>query len=323
MYNNDSKNILDTKSWPWNFTSDDVNQDENKQLPKITIVTPSYNQADFLEETILSIINQKYPNLEYIIIDGGSTDNSVEIIKKYEKHIDYWVSEKDYGQSHALNKGFSRATGDILNWINSDDVLCENALKTIADAYLKRTSDNIVIVGNGYDMNGDSKIIGNRMVYNCDNKAENNFIKFIGNPTQQSIFFSKKIYQEAGGINPMIRYPMDIDLYYKFGYFKPEVIIIKEFLSAFRKHDQSKTISQDYKMLIEKLNLMKYLSFYDNNKMHYKNNISSYITSFSFRGISFYEKIKLLVIFVLNTNFNMKTKYKYRIVFEKIFLNKI
>ncbi len=104
-------------------------------FPRITIVTPSYNQGQYIEETILSVINQDYPNLEYIIIDGGSSDNTVEIIKKYSDRITYWISEKDNGQAHAINKGFRKATGDILNWLNSDDQLQPGALKIIAQRF--------------------------------------------------------------------------------------------------------------------------------------------------------------------------------------------
>jgi glycosyltransferase involved in cell wall biosynthesis len=98
-------------------------------------VTPSYNQARFLEQTILSVLNQGYPNLEYIIMDGGSTDSSVEIIKNYEKWLTYWVSEPDRGQSHAINKGFSKASGEIYTWLNSDDYLLKDALRNVAVAY--------------------------------------------------------------------------------------------------------------------------------------------------------------------------------------------
>ena len=100
-----------------------------KNLPKISIVTPSFNQAQFIEETILSVLNQNYPNLEYIIIDGGSTDGSVDIIKKYADKIAYWVSEKDSGMYDAINKGFGKSTGEILAWINSDDIFFDNKRK--------------------------------------------------------------------------------------------------------------------------------------------------------------------------------------------------
>ena len=107
-------------------------------LPRITIVTISYNQAEFLEETLRSVIEQDYPNLEYIVIDGGSTDGSVEIIRKYSDEIDYWISEPDSGQSAAINKGFARATGELGTWINSDDVLIPGALQRIGKAWGNR-----------------------------------------------------------------------------------------------------------------------------------------------------------------------------------------
>lgn len=103
-----------------------------KNLPKISVVTPSFNQAEFLEATIQSVVGQEYPNLEYIIIDGGSTDGSLEIIKKYERHLHFWCSEPDAGQYDAINKGFSHSTGEIMAWLNSDDMYCSWALRTVA-----------------------------------------------------------------------------------------------------------------------------------------------------------------------------------------------
>src|ERR1035437_4219419 len=104
-------------------------------LPKISIVTPSFNQGQFINETITSVLNQNYPNLEYIIIDGGSTDNSVEIIKKYQEYLKYWVSEPDNGQAHAINKGLKLCKGDIFNWLNADDYLENGILFKIAEVF--------------------------------------------------------------------------------------------------------------------------------------------------------------------------------------------
>ena len=100
----------------------------SSNLPKVSIITPSFNQGQFLEASIRSVLEQDYPNIEYIVVDGGSRDDSVEIIKKYQKHLAWWVSEKDKGHADALNKGFSRATGEILAWLNSDDIYFPGAV---------------------------------------------------------------------------------------------------------------------------------------------------------------------------------------------------
>jgi len=112
-----------------------------EKFPKISVVTVNYNKGNFIEETILSVINQNYPNLEYIIIDGASTDNSIEIIKKYEKHLAYFISEPDSGMTEALIKGFNKATGEILAWLNSDDTYLPGTLEFVGKHYLKTHFD--------------------------------------------------------------------------------------------------------------------------------------------------------------------------------------
>lgn len=115
-------------------------------LPAISIVTPSYNQGDFLEEAICSVLSQNYPRLQYMVIDGGSTDCSRDVISRYSSKLDYWISEKDRRQSDALRKGFSRATGDLLGWLNSDDILYPGALRRVGEAY--EASAACIIAGN-------------------------------------------------------------------------------------------------------------------------------------------------------------------------------
>ena len=119
-----------------------LNNDLN--YSKISIVTPSYNQSQFLERTILSVLNQNYPNLEYLIIDGGSTDGSVEIIRKYEKYLAYWVSEKDNGQADAINRGFQKSTGKILAWLNSDDIYLPGTLLKVSETFNKNPEVDLI-----------------------------------------------------------------------------------------------------------------------------------------------------------------------------------
>ena len=116
--------------------------------PRISIVTPSMNQGAFLEATILSVLGQGYPNLEYFIIDGGSIDNSIDVIKKYQDKLTFWCSEKDNGQSQAINKGFLKATGEILAWINSDDILMPQSLFLMAHYYSSSEGEDALFFGN-------------------------------------------------------------------------------------------------------------------------------------------------------------------------------
>ena len=125
-------------------------------FPKISIVIPSYNQGQFLEETILSVINQQYPNLELFVVDGASDDNSVEVIKKYEQHLTWWESEKDKGQSDAINKGFAKATGEIISWLCSDDLYMPGALKKVATLF-QQQNDGVGLIYGGVTLFRDNK----------------------------------------------------------------------------------------------------------------------------------------------------------------------
>ncbi len=209
---------------------------KENQYPKITIVTPSYNQAEFLERTILSVINQAYPNLEYIIIDGGSTDNSVEIIKKYESHLSYWISEPDNGQSHAINKGFNRATGVLLNWLNSDDVLYAGALKIMAHYYSEQP-DKHVFYGDRIIVDRNDNILGINEGASFKLWESKLYLKI----PQETTFFTKEIYEKVGGLNNDLHYTMDADLWCRF--FKyTSFVHIPFFIGAYREHDLSKSV---------------------------------------------------------------------------------
>lgn len=215
--------------------------------PKISIVTPSFNQGRFIEKTILSVIEQDYPNLEYIIIDGGSTDESVEIIKKYEKHLAYWVSEPDRGQSHAINKGFELATGEIFGWLNSDDWYHDGALKAVSDAFASNP-DAGAVVGSGdmVDENGES--IRFKEAFDVSREELYNWhYNFFWQP---SCFFTRNAWEESGRLDENIHYAMDLDLWFRisshFRFAKTSA-----FLSSSQQHTEAKTTAFDYLLAVD------------------------------------------------------------------------
>jgi glycosyltransferase involved in cell wall biosynthesis len=205
-------------------------------LPKISVITPSYNQGQFLERTILSILNQNYPNVEYIIIDGGSTDNSVEIIKKYETHIAYWVSEKDRGQTDAINKGMRKATGDIVCWINSDDILLPGALQIVA-RYFNKHPDIEFLNGLTVRIDKNDKILGIGHILN--NKWFHK--RGIYNISQQGMFWKKCIFDKVGELDETFHYAMDTEWIIRLYENKIKMARINKPLGAIRIHESTKT----------------------------------------------------------------------------------
>lgn len=209
------------------------------KYPKISIVTPSYNQGQFLEETIQSVIGQMYPNLEYIIIDGGSTDNSVEIIKKYEQHISYWVSEPDQGQSHAINKGFRKATGDILAWINSDDYYLPGTLKFIA-SQLKNVKTKTILFGNAMHMyHGTERVFGSNV---SKNFCEMDF-RIHDTIIQPSSFWNRSVLEEVGFLNEDMHYTFDWEWFIRAQSSSVQFKSVNNYLSVYRITGENKTVT--------------------------------------------------------------------------------
>jgi len=208
--------------------------------PSISIVTPSFNQAKFLEHAIQSVLCQKYPHLEYIIIDGGSTDGSVDIIKKYENELTYWISEKDNGQTHALNKGFRKATGEIVAWLNSDDIYPPNTFHLVSKEFVKDSKLDIVY-GNKAIINEEGVTLDvlkyTRVLYPM--------LIAIGSVLPQpSAFWRRNIFERVGYLDESLHFVMDREFMCRAAFIGRSKHI-RRVTCLFRHHEnqKSKTIS--------------------------------------------------------------------------------
>jgi hypothetical protein len=239
----------DKTGWPWTEESSQLPalMPDGAEWPKISIVTPNYNYGHFIEETIRSVLLQGYPNLEYIIIDGESTDNSLEIIKKYEKWLSCWISEKDRGQTNAINKGISRSNGIIFNWINSDDILNEDALSTVAKLYIQDKFD--LLLGGAVSLNIDE----NNRIKDIHSKTPANSITYwdvierTSHIDQPSVFLNCGLLKSLGSLRENLHYVMDYEFYLRMllkASTPPNVVTVNQILSTSKLHVDTKTARQ-------------------------------------------------------------------------------
>lgn len=214
--------------------------------PKVSIITPSYNQGEYLEETILSVLNQTYGNIEYIVIDGGSTDNSVDIIRKYEERITFWCSEKDKGQADAINKGLKRATGDMVCWINSDDVLYPNFVEKFVNYFVAHPDVDFLYgdVEQGADMQHATMRRGEVIDYPT-------MLRTLRVPMpQQATMWRKSVMDKIGYLDPQWHVLLDREYFMRIAQhcvieYLPGVV------AFFRNHENAKSIAEWHKWMPE------------------------------------------------------------------------
>ena len=217
---------------------------------KVTIITPSYNQGDYIERTILSVLNQSYKAIEYIIFDSCSTDNTMNIVNKYKDKLKVFV-EKDKGQTDAINKGFRMASGDIIGWINSDDELLPDCVEKVVNAF--KSNENIGIVyGDTILIDQNNNKIGDAK---CPNINLNKLLNTNSSVIQPGSFYKKDLVQKVGYLNDKLSYVMDFDLWIKLLKIS-NAYYIPQYLSEFRFHDSSKTQSAYLKFLPEKIKII-------------------------------------------------------------------
>lgn len=215
-----------------------------KNPPKISVITPSYNQGKFIEKTVNSVLSQKYPNLEYLVMDGGSTDETLKILKKYSNQI-IWTSKKDKGQSSAINEGLKKSTGEIICYLNSDDYLEEGALNKVADFFRKNpraywvTGKCRVVDQNNSEVRKIITLYKNIFLKYALSKSVFNIIQFVSQP---STFWRRELIEKIGYFDEKLHYDMDYDFWLK-AWSKYPLYFIDEYLSSYRVHPSSKAVS--------------------------------------------------------------------------------
>ena len=224
-----------------------------KSKPLVSIVTPSFNQAKFLESSILSVLHQGYQNLEYIIVDGGSTDGSLEIIQKYENRLAWWVSEKDKGQADAFNKGLSHASGKYLGWLNSDDLYIENAISEAVDL-LESNTDLAFVYGDVQSINQVGAIT-NIMRYSDWDLLDLMRFNIIGQP---GVFMRKDLVDSVGGLDTSFHFLLDHHLWLKLAS-KAPIKYSDKLWAAARFHLEAKNIAQAEKFGQEAYRLVEWM----------------------------------------------------------------
>lgn len=225
---------------------------------RLSITTPSYNQAPYLEQTIRSVIDQPNVDVEYFVLDGGSTDGSVEIIKKYADRIAYWVSEPDKGQTDAIVRGWKRATGDVLVWLNSDDYFMPNALQKVAEAFRSDPTLNVVI-GSGAIVDENGNVIGDKYARHFN--IETLLTTGGGVPHQPSTFVHRRVIEKIGYPDPALHYVMDWEYWIRIALVIPreQVKLIYESFAALRTWEGTKTLTgiekicDEHRAVLEKL----------------------------------------------------------------------
>jgi glycosyltransferase involved in cell wall biosynthesis len=207
----------------------------------VSIITPSFNQASFLETTIRSVLEQDHPEIEYIIVDGGSTDGSVEIIRKYADRLAWWVSQPDKGQTDAINQGFARAKGDVLAWMNSDDTYEPGAVRAAVE-YLVVHPQVGMVYGDANYINADGKVIGRFPAAQTDYaRLRRGYVHV----PQQASFFRADLWRKVAPLDPSFYFAMDYDLWVRLAKLAPLVYLPGRVWANFRLHGSGKTISAD------------------------------------------------------------------------------